>query len=202
MNRVDQAIQVLSKTEGDLRTLVREAAAEGDYADVVQLASWAKAVAQLLGPEPSPKSTSPVLAIGRAEATPTNSPKSAAHAHKRAQSTGYPRFYRDGDRLVRVAWSKRERKEYEHRAPWSVLSALVKAVSQMGTKGRLFTTEQLLPLMNDHGEHIPDYQAYLVLSLVRHVGLVDQHGRRGYSVPKPTDLITASERIWKNLPER
>jgi hypothetical protein len=118
----------------------------------------------------------------------------------RKPSEPYPRFYKDGDRLVRVAWSKREKAEYEHKAPYRVLSALGAAVVEAGVDGRVFPMEELLPIRTEDGSEVPSYQAYVALALLKQVGLIDQHGRQGYSIPRPKDLLTAVEAVWRNLP--
>jgi hypothetical protein len=38
--------------------------------------------------------------------------------------------------------------------------------------------------------------------LLKQVGLIEQHGRQGYSIPRLPELSGAVEALWRNLPER
>lgn len=114
----------------------------------------------------------------------------------------YPKFYRDGDYLVKVAWSKKERGEYQHKAPRRVAELLAAAIEKRSGNGRQFTSEDIFPLKDaQDGGEVPSYQAYAALAWFRQSGLVQPHGRRGYTVKKngrPLELLTAA---WQNLPE-
>src|SRR5262249_22934714 len=119
---------------------------------------------------------------------------------KRVKSE-YPKFVREGDSLVKIGWSKRERKPYEHKAPRNVLRALVQALVRVGTGGERFTVDGILPLKHG-GAEIPDYQTYLTLAWLRSVGLITQHGRQGYSLPDAEGLDRKSEQQWGSLTSR
>ena len=54
--------------------------------------------------------------------------------------SGYPKFFRQGDQLIRVAWSKREKGEYQHKATYSVVQAVALAIAGCGKNGRVFST--------------------------------------------------------------
>jgi hypothetical protein len=101
-----------------------------------------------------------------------------------------------------VSWSKSERKEYEHKAPFTVVKTLADLIVEKGADGRVFTTDELTPMRDGDGADVPSYQVYAGLSLLRQVGLIDQHGRQGYSVPRLSELKTAVEAVWQNLPEK
>jgi len=83
-----------------------------------------------------------------------------------------------------------------------VLKVLVDRITERGADGRVFSTEELLPLHDRDGVDVPKYQVYAALSLLRHVGLVDQHGRQGYSVPDLRAFKGAADAVWQKLPEK
>jgi hypothetical protein len=89
--------------------------------------------------------------------------------------------------------------EYQHKAPYSVLLALADAMVESGRDGRIFSTEDLLPIQAD-GASVPAYQAYLGIALFKHGGLIDQHGRQGYSIPQPSKFKDAVIKVWGTLP--
>jgi hypothetical protein len=125
-----------------------------------------------------------------------------ARTRKRGKAE-YPKFLREGESLVKVGWSRREGKPYEHKAPQSVLLALIQALIQVASGGKRFTTEGVFPLkhLTDYSD-IPDYQAYLTLAWLRSAGLIVQHGRQGYSLQEGVDLVRESDRLWNDLPAR
>jgi len=182
-----KAIKVLTKCEADLRALVAAAADSGDYDAVLRITSWAKQVASMSGPTPA---VAP-------EFRPT-----AVSAKKVAVRPAYPRFLRRGDHLVKIGWSRRGKSEYEHRAPRQAALILARVAAAAGKDGRIFQVNALLPLIDPKdGSGIPDYQVYLVIAWWRSAGLLDQHGRQGYSIPSANQLHQAVESAWMKLPE-
>jgi len=225
---MDEAIQVVRTAEQKLRELILQAAKEADYDHLQLLAEWAKHLQTLLGAH-TVSEDSPAAAKDRDSALPAP-PRSGSHARrapaksrpptsntrrtavggrgrKPRKSDGkkpeYPKFFREGEMLVKVGWSRRERKTYEHKAPRRVLQALVQALVQAGKDGERFTMEGVFPLKDPaDSSEIPAYQSYLTLAWLRGNGLVVQHGRQGYSLPEDTDLTRAGDRLWNNLPSR
>ena len=200
---IERAAAVLCDAETTLRRLLAEAVDRGDYESVVQLASWARSVAAMVKacPEPvtSRSSEPPTSGSAPADRLPVANAR-ASRAGRKIARDEYPRFYRRDERLIRVAWSKRDKKEYEHRAPHAVLKTLIESIASNATGGRIFSTEEILPIHDNEGNLIPSYQAYVGIALLKQTGLVDQHGRKGYSVPRIADLRNAIEIVWQNLP--
>jgi hypothetical protein len=123
---------------------------------------------------------------------------------QRALAKGqYPKFFRQGDQLVKIGWSKTTRGEYEHKAPHRVVSALTAAIEKHSRNGKRFTVENLLPLkdLQDQSE-IPSYQVYVALAWLKLGNLIKQHGRRGYSLKRSTRLPGAAEALWQQLQEK
>ncbi len=194
MTFLPRALSAVARAEKELRNLVSEAAAAGDYGSVVAIASWAKQLTAIAASDASPRvgDTASLSVLGVARDRPS--------AAARVTGKSYPRFFRDSDRLVRVAWSRAGKAEYTHKAPHQVLTALGAAISVAGAKGRVFSMEEILPLTSHDGAEIPPYQAYVALSLLKQAGLVDQHGRKGYSLTQPDNLGRTLESVWRHLP--
>src|SRR5574341_326886 len=143
MKHSDRATDLLRRTEAELRRILSEAATSGDYGSVVQVTGWARSISDML--RGTPQATS---GVGSAAASQSRKGVRPARSQEPAiqRSNGYPRFFRQGDRLVRVAWSKREKKEYEHKASLDALQALAVAIADKGADGRVFSMEELLPI--------------------------------------------------------
>lgn len=198
-----RAAAILGDAEADLRKLAAEAASVGDYAAIIKVAAWAKAVSDLVkssAPEATPKLAARNSAV-TANAKPQTAPRRSGP--RPAERKQYPRFFRHGDQLIRVAWSKREKKEYQHKAPHSALTALAAALAEAGKEGRVFSTDQVLPIRDPaDGSEIPNYQSYVCIAWLKQTGLIDQHGRQGYSVPRLAEFKDAVESIWRTLPKQ
>ena len=195
---LDRGSNLLEETEAKLRALVSEAATSGDYSSVVQIASWARTLSELLNRK-SPERVNSAVPIANSPRIGARGPKQVSLS-KRGQRS-YPLFFRQGDQVVRIAWSKRERKEYRHKAAYTILKIVAKSMAEKGTDGRVFATEQFLPVRDAQNSEVPNYQAYVGISLFKQTGLIDQHGRQGYSIPRLADFRDAVEAVWKKLPE-
>jgi len=208
MDAIEQAIELIRGCEERLRTLVGEAAAVGYYESVMRLTSWAKSVAALAA---IPQGSSQA-----AIATPSNlgarsgdedrrrlpmaSRRQKASERRSSAKRGYPRFFRRGNELVKAGWSKRAREEYQHKVPGRVLPVVAEAISRAGSNGTLIGTDQFLPLTDPETKlELPEYQVYVVLGWLRSVGLVTKHGRQGYAVAQPIELVTAVRSRWETF---
>jgi hypothetical protein len=200
--KLKECIQVLQECEQKLRKLAAQALEEGDYPSVFRITDSAVAVAALAA-EGNNEQPTPI-------ALPRASSDSGNGSHEQSGTLGrvpkpsadeYPMFFRRGDELVKVGWSKKERKEYSHRAPRRVIDAVAAAVRQVGAKGRLFNGDALLPLKEQpSGATVPDYQAYLSLAWLKHLGIVQQRGRRaGYTLVPSKQIETTITSAWPEL---
>lgn len=203
---MDLAGEILQKAESELRALVADAAGDGDYEGVVQIASWARALADVRKETSTaePRRATPISVAQPVSVDSGQRSRATAStvAHHRAGNE-HVRFFRRGDQLIRVARSKRKKKEYQHKAPRSTIDALVAAIAETGKDGRVFTTDQVLPIRDPgDGSEIPNYQSYVCIAWLKHTGLIDQHGRQGYSIPRLAEFKDAVESIWRTLPKQ
>src|SRR6266567_3543667 len=114
MDTIQDARRVLSATEASLRQLIEQGLKEQRYSEIVEIAKLADGVARLLHTPQAAFASPPEIT---ANATSLPSPISRASSAKRIPTKrDYPRFERDGDRLVKIGWSKRRKGLYEHRA--------------------------------------------------------------------------------------
>ena len=203
MNTESRAAEILLEAEAKLRSLLTEAAAEGEYEIIVKIAGWARSLGELVSemtPEEGPAQTIPAATSDSQASLQGNAPNPP---RPQKRSKAYPKFFRNGENLVKVGWSKAQRTEYEHKAPLSVLSDLATAISAASVKKPRLAMESVLPLKSSRdGTEVPSYQTYLCLAWLRKQGLVLQHGRQGYSVKPKTDLTAKSRELFQELPEQ
>lgn len=198
-----RARTMLQTAEKELAALAAEAFTGLNYAAGMSIAEMARRVGDL-GREPAPVGEPRTAS----ESAAANYGLGAALARK-PELTGrptklspYPRFKREHDILVKIGYSKTDRSTYEHRSPRTVIQQLVSRVQQIGTSGHRFTTEELLPLKDQSDQDWPSYQVYLCLAWLVTEGLIERHGRQGYTVADVATLPAAADRAWLALPTR
>jgi hypothetical protein len=169
----------------------------GEYGVLAELAALADSLQQLSNSGKIARSAVHASDV-RSEAPQQPSPAIAkAKAPKKVE---YPLFEVDGDRLVKVGWSKKDRTTYEHRVPREIAHAFsLYLADQIGKP--TFRMDELLPAVIGEAE-LPLYQAYLVLAWLRDQGLVSKDGKDGYSwVAKEFD-DNSFEAAWDTTTRR
>ena len=53
-----------------------------------------------------------------------------------------------------------------------------------------------MPLHDQSGAELPSYQAYLCLAWLVAAGLLERHGRQGYTIPNAQDLDRDLDAAW------
>jgi hypothetical protein len=123
---------------------------------------------------------------------------------KRKKASPYPKFFREGNALLKLGWSRKSKAEYEHRAPRKAVLAVAARVAEVASTTSRFTVEDLGDVRVAQGEEpVSGCQVYLCIAWFRRVGLVVQHGRRGYSLPiAPRKFLAKVKTAWGELQER
>ncbi|MHB9046187.1 MAG: hypothetical protein ACYC35_09620 [Pirellulales bacterium] len=188
-----------------MKRLIAEAAERGEYSLVEKLAKWASGLGAMCSEEEhvarcEQKST-PSDHQGRTPLTSVLSHKTRKRATAHAKRRAYPAFARSGDTLVKVAWSKSSKSEYQHKAPRMVIKRLADSFAHHARANAVVSMDKILPLKADDGSQIPDYQVYVSLAWLRQIGAVKQNGRQGYTVKKLDDLAQKIDVAWSDLPE-
>jgi hypothetical protein len=191
MSMVAKATAVLVEAEGNLRRLLDQALKAGSYTEVSRIASMAAACAAARGTE--------APAVQEQDLnSPSKSP--ASERPSRGETTKYPRFVRAGDRLVKIGWSKRDRRAYEHRATRTAVLAVLDAVAAKIRPGKRFELDGIGEVSDATGKAVPTYQVYLTLRWLRDLGIISKRGKSDYVL---TRVATRSdiETSWRELPE-
>jgi len=134
--------------------------------------------------------------------SPTPPSASASRIAKELPRSGYPRFERESDRLVKIGWSVKEKREYEHRVQRSVVLDVAACLAGKAKPNRPFRMEKILPIVDRGGAEIPSYQAYLVLKWLQVRGAVERRGNDGYVLGKLTLDTGVIESLWESTQQR
>jgi hypothetical protein len=198
-----KAAKIIREAEAKLRSLLTEAAAEGEYNIIVKVAGWARWLGELVSDMTPAEGSAQTIPAVTSDSQASLQGKAPNPPRRQKRSKAYPKFFRNGENLVKIGWSKAQRTEYEHKAPLSVLSDLAAAISAASAKRPRLTMESILPLKcSRDGTEVPSYQTYLCLAWLRKQGLVLQHGRQGYSVRPKADLPAKTRELVQLLPEQ
>lgn len=219
---IDEARAILHESETRLRAILGNAASAGDYEAVLQITRWAQALAAMNSDTPRRLCDGAVVDAPGAEFRPSGPCEKTAGTlgdgsrgascktrtggrpkarEKRIRPSSYPKFFRWKGCVVKVGWSKRDAKEYHHKAPRRVLDCLVDRVLVLGETGSMFTSDDVLPLCDpsDNGE-FATYQVYVCLAWLRHEGLLLKEGRQGYRLCDASQIREKVAKCWEQLP--
>lgn len=106
---------------------------------------------------------------------------------------GYPSFFVEGDRLVKIGVSRAESgaRFYRHETPRAIFDVIVNAIgeAESRTNGR-WSVKELEALLED--EEIPKYHIYTVLAAARETRLLQPAGRGAYAATG----VVAADTWW------
>lgn len=192
--RIEEITGLLRRTEAELRQIIADAAKAGDYR-TVDLAKTAAVGIQSL----QSRITNPGVKVLQTKASKSEAKAKVKSMSRRGRKSRYPRFQVKKDALIRIGWSKKERREYTHKAPKAVYDQTVRAMGDLARSAAgPFMAEQIIEHLNQIGpESIPSYQVYVVIGLLRETSCIKQRGREGYDVP--TDIVPRAEREWEGM---
>lgn len=212
MDLLQEAYRLLRDAEASMRRLIEAAVAQGRYSDVARLAEITEIVGNAVNQmnltercEAAPERAAtkapprPPRKIARV-ATPPKVRSSNAMKRTIDQST-FPKFEIDGDRMVRIGWSKRDKAIYEHRA---IRGLVLETSLHLATASptAIFRMDDMLPVTLADGTEVPLYQAYLVLAWLRRIGLVEKKGKDGYIWAVDHFDEETFKNAWESTPHR
>ncbi len=198
MDHRQTAIDTLRTAEEGLKAAIQQAVTAEDYDAVDEVTSWIKTIKSLH----SSATAGQVSVAHVSDVRSSARPLPPAIVAGRAKAKQYPKFFRQGDQLVKVGWSKKDRKEYIHKAPYTSVIATANSIQKAAVGKKVFSADKFFPVLSADGQNeVPGYQAYLSLAWFKTLGLVDQKGRQGYAFKTAEPLGTQVETSWKGLVE-
>lgn len=210
------ASKILRQCEQTLQTILQQAVQCSNYDLLQQVAYWARCVGDLADEAEALALESTESISGESDASirslidrsrPATSrnievPRSASKiASKPRKNHAYPKFARRGDQLIKIGWSKKEKKEYQHKSPKHIAELLRDALFSSSEDSEVLSTDDLFPLYEQDGSEVPSYQSYVCLAWFKSEGLVVQEGRQGYQVPSKENLADSLATRWQSLSE-
>lgn len=217
MDFVGRARESLTRCEQELSKLIAEAAAVGDYEAASFIARLARGVANrpaLISDGDSDPAGTGGNAVSESDRPPASTVGDrvtgqapmvngkgwgarTGRTEPEELADGYPKFRRDGDKLIKLGWSRAAGERYEHRAGKTVLELVAKAALSATDSRQRFETGALGNLRLGKGQPpIPSYQVYLCLAWLRASGLIKPLGRSAYRIASKAGFVEQLEEKW------
>ena len=172
--------EILESCEAAVRNVIAAAAGDGDYDTVGRGREVALRIRALRSDHGSTvheqlRWNAPQIA---------GSLSGSARGFRGSRSLEYPRFEVIDDHLFRYGWSKREKREYSHKAPKSAFDRVVMAMAKIGSGNKgPHTAEAIIEQVNEGSDDpVPNYQVYAVMGFLKAANAIEQQGREGYLV--------------------
>lgn len=215
MATVHDAKEVLREAEQALQKLIENALDNQQYEDVAAIAAIADDLARLRNAREKQAEHGKRADQQTPIKFKKERPRRESRAKKRTKTKSkiasqpgrnqkqYPQFVNDGDRLVKIGWSKKNKGAYEHRAPKESVIAFLRHLMANVSEGKLFTMDGLLPANDPStGSEIPAYQAYMTIAWLRGTDVIERKGRDGYVLLRNMSKKVELEELWDTLPAR
>lgn len=187
---------VLSTAEHDLRKVIADSAGVGDYEAVDLARNMASRIREMLSllSRRTPKTENESLSGGEGKVSARTG--SGQSGSPRLRKVGpYPRFVIRKGVLWKYGWSKKEKKEYIHKAPREAFDQSVQAINKLVQNAVApFTADQITQQITDSDKAIPAYQIYVALAFLRANGLIHRDGRDGYSAVQ--EFSSKAQALW------
>jgi len=192
-NLTEKIEAVLTKAENELQEVIVEAAKEGDYRGVDAGRAAAVEICNLKARILKPSSKGEL----KSESNVSRAKKKVAT--KRHSRGKFPKYEIKNGTLVRIGWSKKEKREYTHKVPKRLFYETVEVMGRLAQGGTgPFMAEKIIEQVNNaESETIPSYQIYVVIGFLRKLNCIKQIGREGYDIP--TDISMRAKKEWDNL---
>lgn len=203
MGTIQEARGVLATAEGSLRQLMEQAMREQRYSDVAEVAGLAEGLARLLQAPGRSIQVEPQAPVASRELADADSQVLERRPAGKGRKSEYPKFIREGDKLVKIGWSKKNKSSYEHKAPRAAVNAFARHLAGNVVEGKVFVVEDLFPIPDiANGGDLPSYQAYVTLAWLRHAGVIEKKGRNGYVLRRAVQDAAAIDEIWTSTQTR
>lgn len=143
--------------------------------------------APLVGPtKPARRGRSQDQTTGRTEEGP-----------QKKKKADYPKYQITDNCLVKIGLQRDRRTEYQHIVQKAAFDKIVSAIVKQQANTKEFTPDTILAELN-----LPAYQTYVVLAMLRQMGLFKNPRRGLYATTDVRDFGVAASAVWNKLAAR
>lgn len=116
---------------------------------------------------------------------------------QRKKKTDYPKYRIRDNCLVKIGLQRDRRSEYQHIVQKAAVDKIVSVIIKHLGKTKHFNPDTILAELN-----LPAYQTYVVLAMLRQMGLLKNPRRGLYTVTDVGDFDAAASIVWNKLAAR
>lgn len=200
---LDELRAILERAEAEIRAVIGSEASAGRYEHIPELVKRAEQLrdGRLEKSNTQSQDASEENAPRNANGASSNSPtEDSTH---RGKAGRYPIFFREGNRLVKVGWSKSTAAEYEHKTGKAVVDTLLAVLHERSANNRTFSVDEVSRAASEKTKlPLPSYQVYVSVAWLRSRGLLKRIGRDEYKISNRANFLEDSRKLWEGLPER
>jgi hypothetical protein len=191
-----KVLEILKRTEEELREAIAEAARAGEYRDVDIGRTVAVNIKELCERISGNGLKSSKLAEEKERPV---SRKEQRKVSRRNKPEGLPRIEIRNGSLIRIGWSKKQKEEYEHKVPRASFDTIVNTMSALEREGSgPFMAEAVIDKINATTEDsMPAYQVYVVLAALCEWKIITKVGHEGYNIPP--DIKEKAQNVWTEI---
>src|SRR4051794_1802913 len=140
-----------------------------------------------------------ILRNSEDEVSPIPTVVATSSAPSGEEGAGYPKFFREGDKLVKIGWSKKKGGEYRHICYIENVILMASRIAEMGAGGG---PVKYTEIKKDLGTAATNYHIYTAIDWLLEIGLLRREGLEGYVVPPTEDLSGIISARFRDLPEK
>ena len=110
------------------------------------------------------------------------------------KKSDYPKFVVQGDSLYKIGLRRNGKGEYTQNVPKAVYNQVVSQLIVISNSQDEFTADDVIPAID-----CPDYQAYIVLAVLRNHGLLEIPRRGYHKFVSQNNLELDAANLWNTL---
>lgn len=174
-----------------------ESTAWQDAESLFQLAkeadSFRRRLASLLGDN----SPAPATELLKSAVVSHRRSRTTAHTENvqlKKKKTDYPKYLISDNCLVKIGLQRDRRTEYQHIVQKAAFDKIASVIASHLAKDKEFTPESVQTDLN-----LPAYQTYVVLAMLRQMGLLKIPRRGLYTAANPAEFQTRLTGIWNDI---
>jgi hypothetical protein len=125
---------------------------------------------------------------------PSRATAHAGEASPKKKKSDYPKYLISDNCLVKIGLQRDRRTEYQHIVQKAAFEKTASVIASHLAKDKEFTPESIQAELN-----LPSYQTYVVLAMLRHMGLLKIPRRGLYTATGTQDFGSSASAVWSRL---
>jgi hypothetical protein len=166
-----------------------------DWAQAERLFTASKRVDELCRSVLTPISDQRIERVPYANVNGAETAHSTDSKSRRKSKKDYPKYALRSGALTKIGLTRNRRDVYEHTVPRTEFDAVIQRLGELVGR-KHFSADDVIEEVS-----CPSYQAYIVISFLKGLGLLTVPRRGMYAFTRPKNFLTEAGAIWDSLDE-